>query len=203
MPTSLPDEWILDYASAAAPMAVRVLVGSAAEINPAIRRKVELAEQIGHTAFEVNSWRGVVPEPDVEIEKPIAAPCRDPIFPQALARLGFEVGVTPWRSRLGGVQGCKIDRLSEPGVDARLLKIQPGSGIPHHDHGGEELTLVLSGGFSDEAGSYHRGDVCYGEAGVAHRPVGLPGEPCICFAVSLGGYKFRNPFMSLAARLVS
>lgn len=203
MAITLPDEWIMDHASGAAPMAVRVLVACAAEINPAIRNNVELAEQIGHTVFAEESWRSAVPDPTEAIATPEAARGSDPIFPKALAQLGFEAGTAPWRSRLGGVQGRKINRLSEPGVDARILKIQPGASIPHHDHGGEELTLVLSGGFTDEAGTYHRGDVCYGEAGVAHSPVGLPGEPCICYAVSLGGYKFRNPLMSLAARLVS
>ncbi|WP_421786534.1 cupin domain-containing protein [Hyphobacterium sp.] len=203
MASTLPDEWILDHASGAAPMAVRVLVGCAAELNPEIRKTVEMAEQIGHSVFTEESWRGAVPEPVENDVAWTAARRNDPVYPQALAQFGFEAGKAPWRSRLGGVQGRKINRLSEPGVDARLLNIQPGSSIPHHDHGGEELTLVLAGGFRDDAGSYHRGDVCYGEAGIEHRPVGLPGEPCICFAVSLGGYKFRNPLMSVAARLIT
>ena len=124
----------------------------------------------------------------------------DPIYPAALTCLGFS-SVTPhWRSRLGGISARKIHRLCEPGVDARLFRFEPGAAIPEHDHGGEELTLVLSGGFADETGVYHRGDVPVGRAGEPHQPIGLPGEPCICLAVSIGGYRFRNPFMSLAAR---
>ena len=124
----------------------------------------------------------------------------DAIYPSALARLGFASHRKPWRSHLGGVSARKIKRLCAPGVDARLFRFAPGAAIPQHDHGGEEMTLVLTGGFADEKGVYHRGDVAVGRAGEAHTPMGLPGEPCICFAVSVGGYRFRNPLMSLAAR---
>lgn len=205
MRSDLDSQWIVDRASGAAPLAVRVLVDSAAEINPLIRSHLELADQIGAVLMAGDlrdDMMSAVPAPveDIRTDVPHSA---DRLFPSALRRYGFHASASPWRSKLGGVQGRKVKRLCEPGVDARLLKIRPGAAIPHHDHYGQELTLVLQGGFSDEKGVYHRGDVCAGQAGEPHTPVGLAGEPCICFAVSLGGYRFRNPLMSIAARMLT
>lgn len=205
MRSDIDSQWIVDRASGAAPLAVRVLVDSAAEINPLIRSRLELADQIG-AVLMADDFRDdvmpAVPAPveDIRMDVPLTA---DSLFPSALRRYGFHASASPWRSKLGGVEGRKVKRLCEPGVDARLFKIRPGAAIPHHDHYGQELTLVLQGGFSDEKGVYHRGDVCAGQAGEPHTPVGLAGEPCICFAVSLGGYRFRNPLMSIAARMLS
>ena len=205
MRSDLDSHWIVDRASGAAPRAVRVLVDSAAEINPLIRSRLELADQIG-AVLMADDFRddvmSAVPEPVEDIRTDVLGN-PDPLFPSALRRYGFHASASPWRSKLGGVQGRKVKRLCEPGVDARLFKIRPGAAIPHHDHYGQELTLVLLGGFSDEKVVYHRGDVCAGQAGEPHTPVGLAGEPCICFAVSLGGYRFRNPLMSIAARMLS
>lgn len=202
MVPALQDEWVLDCASGAAPLAVRVLVESAAELNPSVRRQLASAEKIGSSLMMADLWSTIPPAPETPDVGDISIPRQsaDDLYPRALARLGFSAKEEPWRSQLGGVQGRKVNRLCEPGIDARLLKIQPGAAIPNHDHAGEELTLVLQGGFSDESGTYHRGDVCYGQAGAPHTPVGLQGEPCICFAVSIGGYRFRNPLMSLAAK---
>ncbi len=201
-----PDTWwIIDRASGAAPLAVRVLADSAAEINPVICSHLELAEQIGAVLMADNIRDDLqsTSAPSVPDIPSVMQDAADSLFPSALQRYGFRASVSPWRSKLGGVEGRKVKRLCEPGVDARLFKIRPGAAIPHHDHYGQELTLVLQGGFSDEKGVYHRGDVCTGQAGEPHTPVGLAGEPCICFAVSLGGYRFRNPLMSIAARMLS
>jgi len=201
----MEDQWILDHASGAAPLAIRVLVDSAAEINPETRLKVDLADRIGAALMTEDLWddiHHVSIAPQLERAESTVM-IADLLYPSALHRYGFNASDNPWRSKLGGVQGRKINRLCEPGVDARLFKIEAGAAIPHHDHWGQELTLVLQGGFSDEKGVYHRGDVCIGEAGIPHTPVGLEGEPCICFAVSLGGYRFRNPLMSIAARMLT
>lgn len=205
MNSDMDSQWILDHASGAAPLAVRVLVDSAAEINPVIRARLDIAEQVGAALMTGDLWDDIPPVDPVplsEFQDDIPQDS-DPLFPSALHRYGFSVSTSPWRSKLGGVQGRKVKRLCKPGVDARLFKIRPGAAIPHHDHYGQELTLVLQGGFSDEKGVYHRGDVCAGQAGEPHTPVGLAGEPCICFAVSLGGYRFRNPLMSIAARMLT
>lgn len=197
---AIPDEsWFADYAAGAGPAAVRTLIAAQIEINPAAAERAALFDAVAsHFAFaETSGVTAITQELDDHLRIPDQKP--DPIYPTALARLGFSSDRKPWRSHLGGVSARKVKRLCQPGVDARLFRFEPGAAIPKHDHGGEEMTLVLTGGFADEKGVYHRGDVAIGRAGEAHTPMGLPGEPCICFAVSVGGYRFRNPLMSLAA----
>ncbi len=87
-----------------------------------------------------------------------------------------------------------------------LYRISAGGRIPEHQHGGSEMTLVLQGGFSDGAGSYHPGDFVYRSAEDTHAPVALDGEDCICLAVldaplKFTGWQYRwmNPFLQLRA----
>jgi putative transcriptional regulator len=61
-----------------------------------------------------------------------------------------------------------------------------------------ELTLVLSGAFSDATGEYRRGDLQEADEDLQHRPHAAPGEDCICLAVTDAPLRFR----SLAARMV-
>jgi len=203
--SGLEDQWILDHTSGAAPIAIRVLVDCAAELNPFIRSQIQLADEVGAALMATDLWDQMPMQGrDVDISTLNETPAAlDALFPSALQAYGFTAASSPWRSKLGGVEGRKINRLCERGVDARLFKIRPGAEIPHHDHIGQELTLVLQGGFSDENGTYHRGDVCVGETGEPHTPIGLPGEACVCYAVSLGGYRFKNPLMSIAARILT
>ena len=56
--------------------------------------------------------------------------------------------------------------------------------MPQHDHGGNEWTLVLDGGFTDEAGHFARGDMAERQQGEAHQPVADPGTDCICLVVA-------------------
>lgn len=55
--------------------------------------------------------------------------------------------------------------------------------IPQHTHKGQESTLVLHGGFSDEDGHYEVGDVLVRDASVKHSPFTKPGEDCLCLTV--------------------
>ena len=74
--------------------------------------------------------------------------------------------------------------------------------MPRHTHGGEEITLVLAGAFSDEHGFYERGDVAVANENIEHRPVAHASGDCICLAVTdapvrlTGGVgRLLNPFL--------
>ena len=55
-----------------------------------------------------------------------------------------------------------------------------------HGHSGNELTMVLAGGFTDATGSYARGDVESADDGLVHQPVADAGEECVCLVVTEG-----------------
>ncbi len=70
-------------------------------------------------------------------------------------------------------------------ADAGLVRFPAGLHWPMHRHIGEERTLVLSGGFRDDAGhSYGPGDELVRDAGSVHALDVDANEPCIC-AVTL------------------
>jgi putative transcriptional regulator len=73
-----------------------------------------------------------------------------------------------------------------------LLKLTPGRRLPLHGHSGTELTVVLTGAFSDSTGEYRRGDVQEVDAGVEHQPVGDRNEGCICLVAAEGPYLLKS-----------
>lgn len=73
-----------------------------------------------------------------------------------------------------------------------LLRIEPGCGVPRHDHTGSEYTLVLTGAFHDGHALYRPGDISLGEPGLTHQPVASSGEVCFALAVSEGDVRFEG-----------
>lgn len=63
-----------------------------------------------------------------------------------------------------------------------LLRMRAGRSPGRHDHGGNEWTVVLQGGFSDHNGVYGPGDFVALTAGDVHQPVAHQNEDCICLA---------------------
>ncbi len=83
-------------------------------------------------------------------------------------------------SRLGPVSRARVIS-NENEVRANLLHIAKGGAIARHQHKGYELTLLLAGSFSDENGSYHKGDFILLDGAQAHAPFSENG--CLCYVV--------------------
>ena len=49
--------------------------------------------------------------------------------------------------------------------ECALYQIAAGGKIPEHDHKGAEMTVVISGGFSDRQGVYHKGGFYFSRKG--------------------------------------
>ncbi|CAH1595039.1 Putative transcriptional activator ChrR [Vibrio jasicida] len=109
----------------------------------------------------------------------VAVAGRDFKLPKTLSRFSDLVG--EWKSYGGKVYSAQIDL----GEDARvnLMYISEDVRIPQHTHKGQESTLVLHGGFSDEDGHYEVGDVLVRDASVKHSPFTKAGEDCLCLTV--------------------
>ena len=82
--------------------------------------------------------------------------------------------------------------------------IKGGGRAPEHNHRGDEITLALTGSFSDEDGIYHPGDFIVRKAGEIHRPFAAQHRECICLSVleapiQLTGVKrIFSPFLSFS-----
>ena len=114
------------------------------------------------------------------------------LFPQPLAHyIGNDLNGLDWR-RLGLKAHQIIVKTSDESATARLLKIQEGEPIPEHSHDGLEMTLVISGAYSDVSGRYGRGDFQEADEEIEHRPVVEMGEECICLTVTNAPLRFSN-----------
>ena len=76
--------------------------------------------------------------------------------------------------------------------------------MPLHEHKGQEVTLVLSGSYTDEGRRFERGDFDAKDSNDIHQPSINEGEDCIALVVMdapvlLAGpfSRFLNPFVKL------
>jgi putative transcriptional regulator len=98
----------------------------------------------------------------------------------------------PWR-RLGpGVWHYRLPLSAGVKGDLRLLKIAAGRRMPEHGHGGTELTLVLDGAYSDQAGRYCAGDLQDVDCDVEHQPVADERLGCVCIVASERPAQFKG-----------
>lgn len=206
------DELLLDYASGALREAWSLAIATHLALCPECRRSVADFEALGGNILD-----GIAPEPVSEstfdavmasLDKaegrvenpPPAAPevSAQFVLPQPLrGYLGGDLGDLLWQ-RLGLGAYQLLIPAGEHGVTARLLRIPAGRPVPTHSHRGLELTLVLCGAFSDDTGSYGRGDLQEADESLEHQPYAAPGEDCICLAVTDAPLRFK----SFAARMV-
>lgn len=202
----LPEETLVAYAAGDLDQATSYLVAAHLALCPTCRKAAELAEDIGGGLIEDVEPIGmsevalgnVLEKLDIEVpeasQQRVPVGSSKPVLPEPLRSLvGGDVDAIKWRTIGPGVKQMLLDS-DESGSSIRLLKIAAGSSVLEHGHSGEELTLVLSGGFDDGDQSFTRGDVEFADQGTVHQPVAMKGEDCICLAVTSGPLKFFDIF---------
>ncbi|MCW2238275.1 ChrR family anti-sigma-E factor [Azospirillum canadense] len=224
VPTHHPgDTLLIDYAGGALDEAVSLAVATHLALCPCCRLNVAemeavggaLLEEIEPEAVDPTSLEAVLARLDEHPPLPrAAAPVRPskpvpvPLIPEPLRRyIGDDPSRLPWTRLMRGMDCCDIPlsrTLSGPPGSrskARLMRLGPGVGPPHHTHRGIELTLVLDGGFTDDLGQFGRGDLSVADGSIRHRPV-ADEEGCLCLAVTDGLLRFTgalglilNPFV--------
>ena len=181
---------------------------------PHCRDNVALAEELGGTIMaEVEpepmapgSWQELVLRLDGREVIPAPLPAMPtasvpPTFPQPLRRyIGGDARDVAWK-RLGGGAYQFLIPTADSGR-ARLLLIPAGKPVPRHGHRGRELTLVLSGCFSDHLGAFARGDLEDGDEDLVHQPVAGDADDCICLAVINAPLRFTSLIHRLSQPLI-
>ena len=121
-------------------------------------------------------------------------------LPEPLRNSALEAcGQSGWRALSSGVKRLNLDTGGKS--TAELYRIEPGQMVPRHSHSGEEYTLVVTGGFSDETGHHVAGDLCVKDAADTHQPVGDDDGVCYALAIRNGGLKFTGA-LGLIQRLI-
>jgi putative transcriptional regulator len=206
------DELLLDYAAGSLAESWSLAVAVHLALCPACRRTVADMEAVGGLMLvaavpvmvDDDLFASVIAAADAEPEDSIAAqPLADsldpdPVLPEPLrSYVCGDADTLEWQ-RLGLGAYQLLIPTGDDGTTARLLRIPAGRPVPTHSHGGLELTLVLSGAFSDSTGTYGRGDLQEADESIDHQPHAAPGEDCICLAVTDAPLRFK----SFAARMV-
>ncbi|MEM7026181.1 MAG: ChrR family anti-sigma-E factor [Pseudomonadota bacterium] len=194
-PTHHPsEEMLLDYASGAQREPVALLVATHLAMCPLCRERIGELEAVGGALLEELPPEPVdddslamllarIERPEPKVEPPPPVDGGAIVLPQPLrGYVGGSMKHLEWR-RMGPIAEARLLTNSE-GFTTRLLKIKAGTAMPSHTHAGNEMTLVLQGGFSDVTGHYVRGDVAEADSDVDHRPIADEGEDCLCLAVT-------------------
>jgi putative transcriptional regulator len=192
-PTKHPaGELLLEYATGAADLPLRILISAHATWCGTCRADIErlrapgagyirgLDDSIGPSRA---LWR--------RLQAAIAqdAPARNhdaalrhlgiPLPSPAWAELGSRRALR-WRSLfVRGIQWAHV--ASDEGSGASLYAVRTGKAraLPEHLHTSREFNLVLQGGYADARGDYDVGDFVSYEAGSRHRPAMDPAEGCV------------------------
>ncbi len=207
MPHFHPTEELLQaYAAGHLEEPLALLVATHSALCPQCRKQIADLERVGGalldsldpSAVSDSSLDAVLSQLDdapVEFDIPLSkaqGETADLRVPQPLRDyLAGSLDEIEWRSR-GPV--AEVPLLPEQeAFKTRLLKIKAGAAVPQHTHEGAEITMVLSGGFTDSHGHYLRGDVAVADTSVDHRPVADPGEDCLCIAVTDAPLRLTGP----------
>lgn len=201
-----PEDRLFEYAAGILPQGMSMLVAAHLNYCAACRVTVRAAEAVGGALIDQEP---PAPEPMLQsapnFDRQLATaweplPAIDvpsPLRPYVGARLSD----VRWRTFWPGMQTVRIPCDDDPS-QISLLRLKPGTGMPVHTHGGEELTLVLQGSYSDETGRFGVGDVASGDSNLTHRPVADAGAHCVCLIVLNAPLKFSSPLARLASRLL-
>lgn len=202
------DEFLVAYGAGSLDEATALLVATHLALCPRCRDEVARIETMGGTLLEglplAQMQSGALDAILARLDEPAPPPRRTPrptapsFIPEPLrGYLGGGIEGIRWKRLASGLEQSLV--LESGRARARLYRIAPGVTIPEHGHDGNELTLVLRGGFSDINGHYGPGDVACADDEVVHNPVADRDGACICLAVTDAPLRLTG----LLGRLVS
>lgn len=202
------DDLLAAYGAGSLDPARHALVATHLLLKPENRRFVRMLENV--VAADLLAERaGTVARRDQRLaaifdagDAPSAAPSEgaDSVLPEPLRRyMGCELRDVSWSFVVPGVRECRLGEVGRG--TASLLRVRAGRRLPQHTHEGSEITLVLTGAFSDPLGRYMRGDIAVADSAIDHSPEVDSDEDCICFAVTDAPLMLTSPLGRVVQRL--
>lgn len=203
------DELLATYGAGGLDPARHALVASHLLLKPDNRAFVRAVEGLAATSI-LTSEAGPVsrrqerlasimdapPEPELHEE-----PAHDQVLPEPLRRyIGRDLEALSWRFVLPGVRECRFGAVGDG--EASLIHVRAGRRLPRHTHEGSEVTLVLTGAFSDSQGRYARGDIALADGSIDHSPRVDADADCICFAVTDAPLRLTSPLGRFVERFI-
>ncbi len=115
-------------------------------------------------------------------------------IPDPLAHLlrGKVLADLAWKRKAPGLALFDLPVSNASSGKLFLMRIAPGMAMPEHGHGGEEITLILSGAYNDRFGRFAQGDVADLDESIEHQPVVETGAACICLVATEAPTRFKS-----------
>lgn len=210
------EELLLEYSAGSLSETPSLLVATHLALSPPSRRLVREMDEIAGAVFSLEDVecgqsvplnpellsRSVTEYSDDGRDRHASSSPRTGIPEPLASYVGGSALEIQWRRKIPGLKEFALPDLSD-GCEARLYRIRSGRSMPKHTHEGEELTLVIEGGFSDQTGSYRAGDVALADNSIEHRPIADPDGDCVCLAVTQGPLRLTGPIGRVLGALPS
>ena len=116
--------------------------------------------------------------------------------------VGASLAQLAWKTVAPGIAKHTIKLPTSTKSSLYMLKIAAGKAVPEHGHGGNEMTLVLSGAYRDDMGIFGPGDIEDLDEHIEHQPKVLPEAPCICLVATEAPTRFKGFFSRMLQPLV-
>ncbi len=195
----IEDDTLLSYAAGCLSPAASIVVASHMSLCPRCRAAVAVAEVVGGTVLEDISPAPLSERSSEEmlarLDQPAPVPRREVESNDVASALGIDMPKPLrdafskkslwWRWVSPGVRFAEVMK-DDTGARLGLLRIQPGASIAQHGHSGDEMAMVLSGGYRDGSAGFRRGDAQAVDESVVHAPVGDNDGPCLALLMTRG-----------------
>lgn len=202
------DDLLMSYAAGAVSEGWSLAVAAHLAVCAECRASIQIAETLGGVLFSDIPGEQMAPDSLDHLLTKIDQPAPEEnfvdrslsdqhmdgnsILPPVLRKyVGGDVDDLPWKYIGPGVQQHMIE-LADPIARARLLRIKAGKPVPCHGHRGREVTMVLSGSYSDEISRFRAGDVQDVDEETVHRPMVDEEQECICLVVTDAPISFQH-----------
>ncbi|MBL4869877.1 MAG: cupin domain-containing protein [Robiginitomaculum sp.] len=198
-----PQDMLLGYASGHLQDGFNLVIGSHINMCADCRKTLHLHQSIGGHIVESQSpvpmkssaesvLNTLKAEPKNPVQDtPLETQSADPIVPFSLQNyVQGSFDALKWQKLSRGLKQ-HVFKLSGS-AKARLIWIDKGVAVPSHGHKGDELTLVLSGGYFDGEQAYTKGDVQWADHRAPHQPIAMMDGPCLTLAVTDAPIIFQN-----------
>jgi putative transcriptional regulator len=121
-------------------------------------------------------------------------PARQRELPEPLANLLGDqpLSVLAWKRKAPGVEIFDLPLPRKESGKLFLMRIGAGRAMPEHGHGGEEMTLILEGAYTDKLGRFGVGDIADLDDDIEHQPIVEKDGPCICLVATEAPTRFRS-----------
>ncbi|EAR10136.1 ChrR family anti-sigma-E factor [Reinekea blandensis] len=196
------NDQLLEFASGTGSSAMSIAISTHLHFCQACRHQVHDNESMAAVLFEEQTradlagdgfdrlMSRIQNEPTVSAPKAPKAPSR---FPPVIEKLIHkDTESLDWRSPMKNLRVSQLLK-DETGLILGLHHMKSGGRVPHHTHRGNEISVVIEGGFSDEMGSYGPGDFIHLAGEHFHSPQADADGDCWLLSLVEAPVKLTGP----------